>query len=49
MPECEYTGEEIPETGGKLLVLNSGERLYFKSSKEQKNWEKNRGHEYAEK
>jgi ribosomal protein L24E len=49
MPECEYTGEEIPETGGKLLVKTTGERLYFKSGKEQKDWEKGRSHEYKDK
>lgn len=44
--ECEYSGEEIQPGEGIMLVRTNGERLYFASSKELKNWEKDRKHEY---
>lgn len=49
MVECEYSGEEIKPTEGIMLVRNNGERLYFSSSKNLKNWEKNRKHSYPDK
>lgn len=47
--ECDYCGEELGRGQGKMKVLNSGERLYFCSSKCEKNHEKNRKHGYADK
>ena len=49
MPECEYSGEELKPTEGIMYVRNNGERLYFSSSKNLKNWMQDRKHEYAEK
>jgi ribosomal protein L24E len=49
MPECAYSGKEIIPTEGIMLVRNNGERLYFASSKELKNWKKDRKHKYPEK
>lgn len=49
MPKCEYSGEEIKPTEGIMLVRNNGERLYFSSSKNLKNWKNNRNHRYADK
>lgn len=46
--ECDYTGEEIEKGQGKMLVLTSGKKLYFKDSKAEKNWRKERKHEYAD-
>lgn len=47
MVECEYSGEEIRPSEGIMYVKNSGERLYFSSSKNFKNWKNERSHEYA--
>lgn len=44
--ECEYCGDEIEKGSGKMVVLNSGEKLYFCSGKCQKNYEKDREHDY---
>lgn len=49
MVECEYSGKEIRPSEGIMYVKNSGERLYFASSKEFKNWEKDRKHSYPDK
>lgn len=49
MVECAYSGKEIRLTEGIMLVRNNGERLYFASSKELKNWKNNRKHKYPEK
>jgi ribosomal protein L24E len=46
MPECDYCGEELTKTEGKMLVLNSGEKLYFCSSKCEKNHGRDRSHDY---
>lgn len=46
--KCDYTGEEIPKTGGKMLVLNSGKRLHFKDGKAEKNWKKDRKHSHRD-
>ncbi len=46
MVECDYCGEEVAKTEGKLLVLNSGKKLYFCSGKCEKNYRKNRSHTY---
>lgn len=46
--ECDYCGDEISKTEGKMKVLNSGERLYFCSGKCEKNYEKERSHDYRE-
>jgi ribosomal protein L24E len=46
--ECDYCGDDLPKTGGKMLVLNSGKRIHFCSGKCQSNWEQNRSHEYAD-
>lgn len=48
MPECDYCGEELSKTGGKMLVKSSGEKLYFCSGKCEKNYKKNRGHDYPD-
>ena len=47
--KCDYTGEEIKNGQGKMLVLTSGKKLFFKDSKAEKNWKKSRKLEYAEK
>ena len=49
MTECDYCGDEIAKTKGKMLVLASGERVYFCSSKCEKNYKNNRSHKYPEK
>lgn len=49
MSVCDYCGEELPRTGGKTVVLNSGEKLDFCSGKCEKNWKKDRGHGYGPK
>ncbi len=46
--ECEYCGEELEETKGKLFVTASGEKFYFCSGKCEKNWKSNRNLEYSE-
>lgn len=43
---CEYCNEELEKTEGKMLVLSSGEKVYFCSGKCEKNWKKNRSHDY---
>jgi ribosomal protein L24E len=48
MVECSYCGEEIKKAQGKLLVENSGNKLYFCSGKCEKNHEKDRKHSYRE-
>ncbi|MDY6773791.1 MAG: hypothetical protein SVS85_01200 [Candidatus Nanohaloarchaea archaeon] len=48
MTECDYCGNELPKTAGKMLVLSDGSRFHFCSSKCEKNWEKDRNLEYAE-
>ncbi|MFB6209548.1 MAG: hypothetical protein ABEJ56_05435 [Candidatus Nanohaloarchaea archaeon] len=47
--ECEYCGEELDKTKGKMVVLSSGEKLHFCSGKCEKNWRKNRSHDYQNK
>lgn len=47
--ECDYCGKELPKIKGKMLVLNSGERLFFCSGKCQKNHKNNRKHRYTDK
>ncbi|MFB6207925.1 MAG: 50S ribosomal protein L24e [Candidatus Nanohaloarchaea archaeon] len=49
MVECDYCGDEVPKTEGKMRVLNTGERLFFCSGKCEKNYDKNRSHSYPEK
>ncbi len=48
MVECAYSGKEIRPSEGIMYVKNSGERLYFASSKDFKNWEQNRKHSYKD-
>ncbi len=45
--ECDYCSTEVSKTSGKMLVMNSGKRLYFCSSKCEKNWSKGRNLGYA--
>lgn len=47
--ECDYCGDEIGKTEGKMLVRQSGEKLYFCSGKCEKNYKKNRSHRYPQK
>lgn len=47
--KCKYCGEDISKTQGKMLVLNSGEKLMFCSGKCEKNYKKNRNHRYTDK
>lgn len=47
MTECDYCGEDLPKTAGKLFVQADGTRVYFCSSKCETNWENNRNLEYA--
>jgi len=46
--ECDYCGTELGKTDGKMLVLRSGEKLHFCSSKCEKNYSKERNHDYVE-
>ncbi|MFO7793413.1 MAG: hypothetical protein R6V35_00355 [Candidatus Nanohaloarchaea archaeon] len=46
--KCDYCGEQVQKGNGKLLVLNSGKKLYFCSGKCQKNHDKGRQHTYPE-
>ncbi|MCJ7478999.1 MAG: 50S ribosomal protein L24e [Candidatus Nanohaloarchaeota archaeon QJJ-7] len=48
MPECDYCGDEVPKSSGKMFVRTDGSRFNFCSSKCEKNWEKDRNLEYAE-
>ncbi len=45
--ECDYCGEELEETQGKMLVQSGGKKLYFCSGKCEKNWKKDRSHDYS--
>ncbi|MCJ7450567.1 MAG: 50S ribosomal protein L24e [Candidatus Nanohaloarchaeota archaeon QJJ-9] len=47
--ECTYCGDEFHRTSGKMLILNSGKKIHFCSSKCEKNWEKGRDLEYSKK
>jgi ribosomal protein L24E len=47
--ECDYCGDEIGKTQGKMLVLQSGEKLHFCSGKCEKNYKNGRGHRYPDK
>lgn len=47
--ECDYCGDEIEKTRGKMLVLQSGEKLHFCSGKCEKNYKQGRGHRYSDK
>ncbi len=47
--ECDYCGNEIGRTEGKMLVRASGEKLYFCSSKCEKNYAKDRNLGYIRK
>lgn len=49
MTECDYCGDEIGKTEGKMLVLQSGERLNFCSGKCEKNYKNDRSHSYPDK
>ena len=49
MVECKYCGDELRKAEGKMKVLQSGEKLHFCSSKCEKNWEKNRKHDFPSK
>ncbi|MFB6159519.1 MAG: hypothetical protein ABEJ95_07770 [Candidatus Nanohalobium sp.] len=46
MPECSYCGDELGKTSGKMLVLNSGEKIYFCSGKCEKDYSKDRNHSH---
>jgi ribosomal protein L24E len=46
--ECAYCGDEIDRTAGKVLIQNSGNKVYFCSGKCQTNWEQDRSHEYRD-
>ncbi len=46
---CSYCGSELEKSSGKMLVLNSGEKVHFCSGKCEKNWEKGRNLEYKDK
>ncbi|MFB6213472.1 MAG: 50S ribosomal protein L24e [Candidatus Nanohaloarchaea archaeon] len=47
--ECDYCGDAIGKTEGKMLVRQSGEKLHFCSGKCEKNYENDRGHRYTDK
>jgi len=49
MTECDYCGEELPKTQGKLVVQNNGDKKFYCSGKCEKNAENNRSHEYPQK
>jgi ribosomal protein L24E len=46
MVECDYCGNQLRKTEGKMLVLNSGEKLYFCNSSCEKNHDKDRKHSH---
>lgn len=46
--ECDYCGKEVRKAEGKLVIKNSGKKLFFCSGKCQKNEDKNRNHTYPE-
>jgi large subunit ribosomal protein L24e len=46
--ECDYCGKEVRKAEGKLVVKNSGKKLFFCSGKCQENEDKNRNHTYPE-
>jgi len=46
--ECSYCSQDISRGSGKMLIKNSGEKVYFCSSKCEKNWQNNRNLEYSE-
>ncbi len=47
--ECDYCGDEVDRTKGKMVVLASGEKLFFCSGKCQKNYGNDRKHGYTSK
>ena len=47
--KCNYCGEELKRTSGKMLVKNDGSKVYFCSSKCEKNWSKGRNLKYKDK
>ncbi|MDY6777137.1 MAG: 50S ribosomal protein L24e [Candidatus Nanohaloarchaea archaeon] len=46
--ECAYCDTEINKTQGKMLVRNSGKKVYFCSGKCEKNWARDRNLDYAD-
>jgi ribosomal protein L24E len=48
MPECEYCGDELEKTSGKMLVRNSGNKLFFCSGKCETNWANDRNLDYRD-
>lgn len=46
---CTYCGNDVTPTTGKLVIRQSGDRLFFCSGKCEKNFDNNRSLEYAEK
>jgi ribosomal protein L24E len=44
MTECDYCGEEVRKTEGKMLVLTNGDRKRFCSAKCEKDWQNDRNH-----
>lgn len=46
--ECDYCGSEIAKTEGKMLVQQSGEKLYFCSGKCENNYKNDRKHSYTQ-
>lgn len=47
--ECDYCGDEVHKSQGKMVVLSSGERVTFCSGKCEKNYKNNRKHRYTDK
>ncbi|MFB6076977.1 MAG: 50S ribosomal protein L24e [Candidatus Nanohaloarchaea archaeon] len=48
MPECDFCGDDLPKTAGKMFVRSDGTRIHFCSGKCEKNWKNDRNLEYAE-
>lgn len=46
MTECDYCGEELPKTQGKLVVETNGDKHFYCSGKCEKNAANNRNHSY---
>ncbi len=47
MTKCEYCGEELARTQGKLVVETNGNKHFYCSGKCEKNAANNRNHDYS--
>lgn len=49
MTKCDYCGDEVPKTQGKLVVETNGDKHFYCSGKCEKNAGNNRSHSYPSK